>query len=171
MSAWGYGVTGAEAAVGHVCVWLTWTAGGGRTGPDGPDADRAAELDRLYSLVRALLGEDPALRLAAEECAGPGGAVSDRTRRRLALALDEAVEREATLAAALAAALDRLRDRGGAPPGAPPAASAPSAVSATGDGIATGGDITVRAHDRSAAAVRMGDVRMENPLPPGPPQG
>ncbi|MFJ1584394.1 hypothetical protein ACIOC1_13875 [Streptomyces sp. NPDC088197] len=174
MSAWGYGVTGVEAAVGHVCVWLTWRASGAEQRRHDLDEVQVGELDRLYSLVRVLLGEDPALRLATEECAAPDGAVTERTRRRLTDALDEAVERDAALATALRQAVDRLRDRpyGGGPPGGPPAGTA----AATGDGIAVGGDVDVRARDGSAASlrmgdVRMGDVRMENPPLPGPPQG
>ncbi|MFF7153912.1 hypothetical protein [Streptomyces sp. NPDC008139] len=168
MSAWGYGVTGVEAAVGHVCVWLTWRASGAEHRRHDLDEVQVGELDRLYSLVRVLLGEDPALRLATEECAAPDGAVTERTRRRLTDALDEAVERDAALATALRQAVDRLRDRpyGSGPPGGPPGAAA-----ATGDGIAVGGDVDVRAQDRSVASLRMGDVRMENPPLPGPPQG
>ncbi|MBD0736682.1 hypothetical protein BGM09_26570 [Streptomyces sp. CBMA29] len=161
-------MTGVEAAVGHVCVWLTWRANGAGQRRRDLDEVQLGELDRLYSLVRVLLGEDPALLRATEECAAPDGAVTERTRRRLTDALDEAVERDAELATALRRAVDRLRDRpyGSGPPGGPPAGTA-----ATGDGIAVGGDVTVRAEDRSVASLRMGDVRMENPPPPGPPQG
>lgn len=168
-------MTGVEAAIGHVCGWLAIEAQRVQGGPDG---DQDPGLAHLHMVVCDALGEDPALRLATEEAAAPDGTVTERTRRRLTDALDEAVERDAALAAALRRALAALRDHpsGGGPSDGPPA-GASAGASATGDGIAIGGDVTVRAHDGSVAAVRMGDVRMmgdvrrANPPVPGPPQG
>lgn len=46
-----------------------------------------------------------------------------------------------------------------------------SGVSAEDEGIAIGGDADIKADRGSAAAVRMGDVAIGNPPPPGPNQG
>ncbi|MFI9810224.1 hypothetical protein ACIHEJ_39085 [Streptomyces sp. NPDC052301] len=46
-----------------------------------------------------------------------------------------------------------------------------SGVSAEGEGIAFGGRTDIRADNGSVAAVRMGDVSIGNPPPPGPDQG
>ncbi|WP_369147892.1 hypothetical protein [Streptomyces sp. R44] len=50
------------------------------------------------------------------------------------------------------------------------APSPAAAVSATGDGLAVGGDVAIRADHGSVAALRMGDVTLANPPLPGPPQ-
>jgi uncharacterized protein YoaH (UPF0181 family) len=46
-----------------------------------------------------------------------------------------------------------------------------SGVSAEGEGIAIGGRTDIRADHCSVAGVRMGDVSIGNPPPPGPAQG
>ncbi|MFF9839167.1 hypothetical protein [Streptomyces sp. NPDC013740] len=40
-------------------------------------------------------------------------------------------------------------------------------VSAVGEGVAVGGDLRIEARDHSVAAVRMGNVTIENPSAPG----
>jgi hypothetical protein len=47
----------------------------------------------------------------------------------------------------------------------------PDEVSAAGDGQAVRGHVEIRADHGSAAALRMGDVSLGIPSPPGPPQG
>ncbi|MFJ5927030.1 hypothetical protein ACIQF6_31010 [Kitasatospora sp. NPDC092948] len=78
-------------------------------------------MDRLHDLVGVKLGADPALDRAREE-AGQGEP-GERTRQRLVLALEEAVEQDEDFARALASAVadvqaagpvDRAADTGAA---------------------------------------------------------
>ncbi|WP_052397774.1 hypothetical protein [Streptomyces sp. NRRL F-5123] len=148
-----------DIAIGCTCAWLVRTA---RRAAGQPDADGDREADarmrHLHELVAGALGEDSALRLAGEEAAAGAGEISERTRRRLADALDEAVEHDAALAAALRSAVAALQ-------------SGPSGG---------GGGADVRAEGGAVAALRMGRVRMglpaggeraANPPLPGSPQG
>lgn len=141
-----------EIAIGYVCAWLVAKARR-VAGRADAEVDRGldAGMERLHAVVSGALGEDPALERAAEEA--DGGEVSVRTRRRLTDALDEAVEQDGELAAALRQAVHEVRD-----------------VSADGDGIVVAGDVDIHAEGGSAAALRMGDVTIGNPPPPGPPQ-
>ncbi|MFI0939241.1 hypothetical protein [Streptomyces sp. NPDC021020] len=155
-----------DIAIGCTCAWLVRTA---RRAAGQPDADGDGELDarmrHLHGLVAGALGEDSALRLAGEEAAAGEGEISERTRRRLADALDEAVEHDAALAAALRSAVAALR----------------SGPSGGGGGVTTGGGVDVHAEGGAVAALRMGGVRMggvptggeqaANPPLPGSPQG
>ncbi|MFF7192972.1 hypothetical protein ACFZAM_04635 [Streptomyces sp. NPDC008079] len=151
-----------EIAIGYVCAWLVAKARR-VAGRADAEVDRGldAGMDRLHTLVSGALGEDPALERAAREA--DAGEVSARTRRRLTDALDEAVEQDGELAEALRRVVDEVR------------ALTPATASAEGDGVAIGGNVEIRADGGSAAAVRMGDVTIGNPLAPdpqvpGPPQ-
>jgi hypothetical protein len=149
-------VTGVEIAVGYVCAYLVRKARRAGQQADA-EVDRVVDagMERVHDLVSGALGEDPALELAAEQARI--GAVSERTRRRLTDAVDEAAENDRAFADALQRAVERLQA----------SAAASGAVIAAGDGIATGGDVIVRADGGSVAAVRMGDVTVENPRVPG----
>lgn len=147
-------MVGVEIAVGYVCAWLVGKARrvGGRVDAE-VDRGLDAGVERVHQVVSRALGGDSALERAAEEA--EGGEVSVRTRRRLADALEEALEHDGELAAALREALGGVA----------------GAVVAHGDGVAVGGDVDVRAEGGSVAAVRVGDVTIGNPPVPGSPQG
>jgi hypothetical protein len=157
---WGVTVTGVEIAVGYVCAYLVRKARRA-AGQVDAEVDRAVDvgLERVHDLVSGALGEDPALRRAEEQAAA--GDVSERTRRRLTDAVDEATEDDTAFADALQEAVEQVKR----------AAQASGTVIATGDGIAIAGDVTVRAEGGSTAALRMGEVSLGNPPVPGPHQG
>ena len=72
-----------------------------------------AGLDRLHELVARKLEADPAL--AKFESEAQGGEISERTRTRVALALEDAVEADPEFAAAVedaAGELERAREDG-----------------------------------------------------------
>ncbi|WP_235455379.1 hypothetical protein [Streptomyces olivochromogenes] len=84
-----------------------------------------AGMDRLHELVSSRLGSDPALERAEEE-AGQGGELSERTRRRLTDSLEDVAERDGEFAAALERLVEQLQ-----------------ALRPLADGAAAGGDRVV----------------------------
>ncbi|MFD7027255.1 hypothetical protein ACFWAR_04370 [Streptomyces sp. NPDC059917] len=149
-------MTGVEIAVGYVCAYLVSKARRAGRQADA-EVDRVVDsgMERVHDLVSGALGDDRALELAEEQA--QSGEVSERTRRRLTDAVDEAAESDTVFADALREAIDQLQE----------AAEASGAVIATGDGIAIGGNVSLRAESGSAAALRMGDVSLGNPPVPG----
>ncbi|SFF90671.1 hypothetical protein SAMN05216251_1362 [Actinacidiphila alni] len=148
-----------EIAVGYVCAYLVRKAR--RAGQQADtEVDRVVDagMERVHDLVSGAIGEDRALQLAEEQA--QTGDVSERTRRRLTDAVDEAAEQDTAFADALRKAVEQVQE----------AAKASGAMVASGDGIAIGGSTTITAEGGSAAAVRMGDVTLGNPPVPGPPQ-
>ncbi|MFI1094141.1 hypothetical protein [Streptomyces sp. NPDC020917] len=150
-------MVGVEIAVGYVFAWAVRKARrvGGRADAEVDQVVDAA-MERLHALVARRLGPDASLTRVEEEAAA-GGELTPRTRQRLELALEDAVERDAVFAEALNQAVEEVR-----------AAAGPGGVSAGDGGLAVGGDLDIRADHGSAAAVRMGDVRLGNPPVPGP---
>ncbi|MFC8208878.1 hypothetical protein [[Kitasatospora] papulosa] len=147
-------MTGVEIAVGYVCAYLVRKAR--RAGQQvDVEVDRAVDagMGRVHELVSSALGGDPSLERAEQQA--EAGEVSERTRRRLADAVDEAADRDTAFASALQRAVEQLQEVAGA-------------AIATGDGIAIGGNVFIRAEGGAVAAVRMGDVTMGNPPVPGP---
>jgi hypothetical protein len=106
-------VTGVEIAVGYLIAWLVRKAKrvGGRADAE-VDRGLDAGMDRLHELVSAKLGADPALERAQEEAEASLGEPSERTRRRLVDALDEAAERDTDFAQALARAVAAVQAAG-----------------------------------------------------------
>ncbi|WP_369265225.1 hypothetical protein [Streptomyces sp. R35] len=155
-------MTGIEIAVGYVFAWAVRKAQR-VAGRADAEVDRGldAGMDRLHDLVVRRLGSDPALQRAEEEAAAGQAEPSLRTRQRLELALEEAVESDTEFACALLKAVEELQARPGAADG----------VSAGDGGQAVRGDVDIRADGGSAAALRMGDVIVGNPPRPGAPQG
>ncbi|MBM9509461.1 hypothetical protein [Actinacidiphila acididurans] len=104
---------GVEIAVGYACAYLVRKA---RRAGDAADAevDRVVDagLERVHGLVTRALGDDPALELAGRQASGQDG-VSERTRVRLAGALEEAVESAPDLARELEEALAAVQAAGG----------------------------------------------------------
>ena len=158
-------MVGVEIVVGYVFAWLVRKArrAGGRA--DGHvDAAVDAAVDRvgekLHALVAGKLAPDPVLeRLNAE--AGEGAeAPTPRTAQRLALALEDAIEQDASFGEAL----QRLTEQYQAALGV--------GAAVAGDGaVAIGGPVSVQADRGSAAAVMMtGGVNIGgNPPQPGAP--
>ncbi len=125
-------MTGLEVVVGFLVAWGLRKAG--RVG-EHVDAMVDAGLDRLYDVVAAKLGADPALeRLQLE--AAESGEVGDRTQARVRMSLEEAVEEDPEFARQLEAAAQQAAgqsvagERGVAVTGG---------VNASGSGIAIGG--------------------------------
>ncbi|MBM9506754.1 hypothetical protein [Actinacidiphila acididurans] len=92
---------------------VAWVVGKARRVAGRADAEvdtvLDAGLDRLHEMVVARLGGDPALEQAVTQAAAGAQAVSDRTRRRLGLALEEAVEQDPAFASALQDAVAAVR--------------------------------------------------------------
>lgn len=158
-------VGGLEVVVGYLIAWAVSKARRAGAGLDR-DVDLVidTELGRLHELVAAKLGPDPALE-KLEQAAADQEDVSERTRRRVADALAEAMEADGEFAAMLEAAVGRLQRAGTAP-----------IVTAAGPGaVVVGGDVDVHAESGSAAAVTMGNVsvagRPPDPQEPGPAGG
>ncbi|WP_051709062.1 hypothetical protein [Streptomyces sp. NRRL S-350] len=148
-------VPGVEVAVGYVFAWLVRKAKRAAGRADG-EVDRALDvgMDRLHDLVATKLGQDPALQRAGEEAEAGRGELSERTRRRLVDSLEDAAERDGDFARALTELVGQLQAAG-------------SGVSASGQGVAVGGNVEIRAEGGSAAALQMGEVTIG--VPPNPP--
>jgi hypothetical protein len=89
-----FSVTGAEVAVGLLITWVLRKAGRAARRADGA-VDQAVDagVDRVGELILTKLGGDPAVdRLQVE--AGEQGTVSDRTAKRVELAVEEAAEQD-----------------------------------------------------------------------------
>ncbi|MEZ0095920.1 hypothetical protein [Streptacidiphilus sp. EB129] len=106
---WGGRVTVIEIAVGYVFSWLIRKAQrvGGRA---DSEVDRTLDvgMDKVHELVSRKLGMEPALQRAQEEAEAGQDGLSPRTRQRLELALEDAVERDLDFGVALQEALDDL---------------------------------------------------------------
>lgn len=155
-------MTGVEIAVGYL---FAWAAGKARrvAGRADQEADRAvdAAMDRFHDLVGRKLNGDPALERLAQEAESGQEEPSVRTRQRVQLALEDAAEQDPGFAEALERAVKDLQ-----------AISRTAGSTSAGDGgQAVGGNVTIEAHDGSAAAWTMGDVNVGNPPRPGPHQG
>lgn len=150
-------VPGLELVVGYLIAWATRK--GRRAGARlDADADLVidTELAKLHNLVIRKLGADPSL-VTLEQAACAGMDVSERTRRRMTDALEEAVENDPRFADELTALLSSL------------ARIAQSPALATGErATAVAGDVHITAEGGSAAAQHMGDVSLGSP--PGPHQ-
>ncbi|SNQ50911.1 conserved hypothetical protein [Frankia canadensis] len=100
-------MTGIEIAVGVVFAWAVRRArrvGERMEEETGRIVD--AGLDRVHDLVSQALGEDdPVLAHVEEEAQAGAGELSERTRQRLSLALEDAADRDRAFAAALAQAV------------------------------------------------------------------
>ena len=115
--------------------------------------------ERLHRLVAAKLRGDPAFQRLEAEAEQGEAEPTQRTAQRVALALEDAGEVDAGFASAIDELVSALRD----------AAADPVAVSADGDGIAVGGNVTISADHGSVAAQRIdGGVVIANPSEPNP---
>jgi|SRR5882757_6235513 len=151
---------GAELAVGYVVAWAVRKA---RRVAGAADevVDQALDsaVDRVHDLVAERLGGERALARVEEEAAAGSGELSEQSRQFLLLALEDEAGRDAAFARDLKQAVAAVRE----------AQAGGASVLASGDGIAVGGNVDIKAEGGSAAAVRMGDVRLGNPPLPGPP--
>jgi hypothetical protein len=130
---------GLEVALGFLITWAVKKVSrvGKRAAQIVDDALDAA-MDRVHEVVVGKLGGDPALaRLELE--ASESGQVSDRTRTRVQLALEEAVDEDPQFAEALQAAVDSA-----------PVNAAERGVVVSGDnsGIVSTGDKTINTQHR-----------------------
>ncbi|QUQ64488.1 hypothetical protein [Kutzneria sp. CA-103260] len=82
--------TGLEVVVGALITWVIRKAGRvGKRADDVVDQSLDAAVDRVHELVMAKLESDPAVRRLETE-ATETGEVTDRTRARVRLALEDA---------------------------------------------------------------------------------
>jgi hypothetical protein len=99
-------MTGIEVAVGMFAAWV-WRRARHAASTAGEQVDEVVDLgvERVAGLIKAKLGDDPALvKLEAEaaDAAGLGEpAVTERTRRRVVDALAEAAEQDSDFASQL----------------------------------------------------------------------
>ncbi|MFI0940240.1 hypothetical protein [Streptomyces sp. NPDC021020] len=150
---------GLELAVGYVFAWAVRKARrAAGTADEIVDQAVDAGIERVHRLVTERICGDGTLARVEEEAASGAAELSPRTRQRLQLALEDEVERDPAFAQALQEAVAAAKAAQG------------TSVSASGDGIAVGGDVTVRAEGAgSVAALRMGDVTVGTPPPASPP--
>ncbi|MFI6151274.1 hypothetical protein ACIBCA_01050 [Kitasatospora sp. NPDC051170] len=154
-------MTGAEIAVGYVSAWKVRQAKR-VAGRADEEVDRTldAAMDELHGLVSRRLGADPALRRLSEEA--ERDEIGDRTRQRVRLALEDAVEEDPAFGEALRRAVEQVRTLDHD-------SRASGGVSAADGGLAVGGNLHVEAdHGSFAAAMVQGDVTLGNPSRPGP---
>lgn len=113
-------MSGVEIVVGYVFAWAVRKARRVAERADA-EADRAldAGMDRVHALVSRKLDQDPVLERVREEAEAGQGEPSGRTRQRLVLALEDAIERDKEFAEALEKALEHLArtDPGPSSPG------------------------------------------------------
>lgn len=139
---------------GAAALWVfRWAGRGAEAFADGA---LGGAVDRLVRVVREKLGADPALDRLDGEAASGADTPTDRTRRRVADALQDAAEDDPDFARTLA---DALR-----------------AVTAADSGTAVGGDVNVTASGAGSVAAQVihGDVtvgQVPRPPQPEPPQG
>ncbi|WP_404867774.1 hypothetical protein ACI1MP_04580 [Kitasatospora griseola] len=154
-------VPGVEIAVGYVFAWAVRKARLVAGRADG-EVDRVLEtgMDRVHDLVTTKLGQDPALTKAVAEAGAETAVLSANTRQWLALSLNDRAEQDPQFAAALLAAVQAVQN-----------AERSAGVSASGDGIAVGGPVTINATGAgSVAAMRIdGPVTVGVPAPTPPP--
>jgi hypothetical protein len=100
-----------ELVVGYLVGWAVRKARR-VTGRADADVNQVldAGMDRLHEVVVSRLGRDPALEQTLTEAASGEEAVSDRTRMRLRLALEEATEQDPNFQRALDDAVVRVKD-------------------------------------------------------------
>ena len=149
---------GTEVAVGYVFAWLVRKAKHVGERADG-EVDHAldAGVDRvgakLHELVAGHLHGDPALGQLAVEADEGLENPSPRTAQRLALALEDATERDPQFARALDALVSQLM--------------ADSAVAGAG-GLTVIGSLNIHAEEGSiAGGVINGGAQIQTPLAPG----
>lgn len=149
---------GLELAVGYVFAWAVRKARRAAGTADGiVDQAVDAGVERVHRLVTERLGGDGALARLEEEATAGAEELSARTGQRLQLALEDEAERDPAFAQALEEAVAAAKAAQG------------GSVTASGDGIAVGGDVTIRAEGAgSVAALKMGDVTIGTPPPAGP---
>jgi broad specificity phosphatase PhoE len=157
-------MTGIELVIGYVAAWA-WQKARRVAGRADAEVDQAldAGMDRLHELVAGKLAGDRALAQLETE-AGSNlevESVSPRTRERVRLALEEAVETDPDFGDRLAEVVAQLQKAEGQP-----------GVAAGEHGLAVGGDVDIHAEGGSVAGgVIHGNVNVGNPPPPGPRNG
>lgn len=99
---------GAEVVVAYLAAWGMRKAHRLATRVDSEaDAAMDAGLDRLHELVVDKLRDDPSLKRLESEAAG--GEVSDRTRSRVQLALEDARDEDEVFTTEVGKVLDELK--------------------------------------------------------------
>ena len=146
---------GMELVVGYLFAWF---AGKGkraaRRANEQVDRSVDAAVDRLgeklHELVAGKLASEPALTRLAEEADQGAAEPTPRTRARVALAVEDAVERDPAFGAAIEELVRQLQ------------------ANRSGSGVAIDGNVDVRAdHNSFAAGVIQGNVNFGNPQTPG----
>lgn len=147
-------MVGVEIVIGALIAWAVGKARRAGKALDGiADEVVDAGAAKVRDVVLAKLGDDSAVQKLAAEAAETGE-VSPRTRKRVALALEEAANEDEQFAAALESALAE--------------ASGPGGVVATHGGTAVSG--TAHAHDQGTAiGVVVRDVHFGQPRDPQAP--
>ncbi|WP_280722006.1 hypothetical protein [Kitasatospora sp. MAA4] len=151
-------MTGVEIAVGYLFAWMVRKATR-VAGRADAEVDRALDegMDRLHEVVSARLGPDPALERAQEEAEAGRDAPSERTRRRLIDAVEDAAERDPGFAQELARALAALQATGPVDTVIDSGASTASGGGRASTGVLRPGG----AGGGSATAQRTGDATAE----------
>lgn len=155
-------MTGAELAVGYFVAWVVRKVRR-VAGSADEEVDRVldASMERVHDLISQRIGGEPALHQLEAEIQAGQDAPRELTRRRVVLALQDAVESDTSFADELNQLLDELAQY----------EEASGGVSAGAGGVAAGGHIDVHAEHGSVAGVIIsGGVHLGNPTQPGPGQ-
>ena len=149
-------VEGLQLVMGGVVAWVLGKARRAAGLADG-QVDHAMDVlaERAHGAIDARLGADPAwVKLNAE--AETEGAVSDRTRQRVELAVEDAVEADPGFAEQWQHIVAELA-----------AKQTARNVSATSGGTAVGRDLHIEGGQVAAQTMRQVNI---HPSPPGPHQ-
>lgn len=152
-------MTGVEIAFGYFAAWA-FRKVRRVAGAADAEADRVldAGMARVHDLVSARIGEDSSVRQMAAEAEAGREEPTERTRRRVELALEEAMEADEDFAGRLNRLVDELERHRKAARGVP-----------VSDGFITaGGNVEVRADNGLIARDISGTVNLGNPTDPGP---
>jgi len=145
-------MVGIELVVGYLVAWVVRKAkrAGGQADAIVDEAMDAG-MERLHRLVAEKLGNESAiLQMDAE--ASQSGDVTDRTRTRVALALEEVTETDSTFAAAIQAAAEQVR-------------STEQTIVESNHGVVIGGNVQIQAKDGAAAAWHIDSVILADRQP------
>ncbi|MBR7839059.1 hypothetical protein KDL01_37685 [Actinospica durhamensis] len=151
-------MVGTEIVVGYLFGWALRKArrAGARADEHVDTAvDEAVDRlgEKLHHAVEGRLGKDPALERLYDESRQGLEAPTPRTAQRVALALDDAAERDPDFAASIDALVRQLRDAADAAPGI--------GIVQAPEGMAVGGNVEIHAEGGSlAAGVIRGNVWM-----------
>jgi hypothetical protein len=149
-------VTGIELVIGYLIAY-SWRKARkvGKRADLEVDQVLDAGMDRLHDLVAGKLAKDPSLAKLTEQAAA--GTVSERTRQRVQLALEDAAETDPSFLAEITSLAEQLQ-----------AGEQNAGLALSGNqGVSILGGVQIQAQSGGQAAFQVGTMIIGNP-PPDP---